>query len=262
MRYLNKIIIFIIMLFILVETSSEAVFLTNNKVKIIGHRGASGLAPENTIVAYEKAAEIGMWGIEGDLYVIKDGNMVMFHDETVDRMTNGIGKIVDMTLEEVKALTIDSGNYIDKYKNLKIPTFDEYLDCCRKNNLVPVIEFKQIKVESVEEIIKKIKLYELEDIAIIISTNIDWIRYIREFSDKIYFQYLADINTENLSMLNKYNNCGIDIKAKNLNKKKIELAHNNNCKVNVWTINDRSISRKLFDLGIDMITSDILGNDL
>lgn len=225
-------------------------------VKIIGHRGASALEPENTIPSFEMASKIGMWGAEADLFTLRDGNMVIFHDEEVDRMTNGIGKIQNMTLEEVRALNIDSGNNIEKYKNLKIPTLDEYLKCCSENNLVPVIEFKGVKVESVKEVVDKIKDYGLEDNTIIISTYCDWIKYIREYSSKIHFQYLSDITLENINLLKPYGNYGIDIKSEKISLDKVKLAHSNGAKVNVWTVNSKEEADALVEMGVDMITSD------
>ena len=245
------------LLVLLQQCDIKAYAEDNSIVKIIGHRGASALAPENTIQSFELAAKLGAWGAEADLYVLKDGNMVIFHDAEVDRMTDGIGKIQSMNLVEVKALNIDSGNNIIKYNSLKIPTLDEYLQCCKDNNLVPVIEFKVVNVESVKSIVDKIKAYGLEDKSIIISTSYEWIKYIREYSNKIHFQYLGDITLGNINFLKGYGNYGIDIKLKQITLDKIKLAHLNGAKVNVWTVNKKEDIKRLINIGVDMITSDL-----
>ena len=74
------------------------------------------MEPENTIPSFERAATLGAWGAECDIYVLKDGNIVIFHDQDIKRMTNGVGIIKNMTITEVKALRIDNGNNLDKYK--------------------------------------------------------------------------------------------------------------------------------------------------
>ena len=178
MKIINKgfRVLILTLILILPSSSIKAFNHENIDVKLIGHRGASAYEPENTIPSFVKAADLGMWGAECDLYSLRDGSLIIFHDNDVDRMTNGVGKIQSMSLVEVKALNIDSGNNIKKYKNLKIPTLDEYLICCKKNKLVPVIEFKDINVNNVKEVVDKIKGYGLEDESIIISTSYEWIK--------------------------------------------------------------------------------------
>lgn len=225
-------------------------------VKLIGHRGASAYEPENTIPSFVKAAELEMWGVECDLYSLRDGGLVIFHDNEVDRMTNGVGKIQNMTLVEVKALNIDNGNNIKNYKNLKVPTLDEYLICCKKNKLVPVIELKGVNVNNIKEVVDKIKGYGLEDQSIIISTSYEWIRYIRQYSYEIQFQYLSDVTIENINLLKEYGNYGIDVRIDKITAESVRLAHENGAIVNVWGVNTEAEANMLISIGVDMITSD------
>ena len=257
MKNINNILKVSILLLIIILNISVNTYGDERNIKIIAHRGASALEPENTIPSFKRAASIGAWGVETDIYVLNDGNIVVFHDPDVERMTNGIGEIKNMNLLEVKALNIDSGNNVHNYNNLKIPTLDEYLNCCVENKVTPVIEFKLVNVEKIKEIVDKIKKYGLEDNTIIISTSYEWIKYIREYSDKIHFQYLGDITIENINLLKKYGNYGIDIKIDKITKDKIDLAHLNGAKVNVWTVNNKKDINRLINMGVDMITSDL-----
>lgn len=94
-------------------------------MKIWAHRGCSQRYPENTLLAFEKAAELdGLTGIELDIQLTKDGHMVVLHDEKVDRTTNGEGFVRSYTLEELKRLKIDAGNGNTEC----IPTIEEVLD--------------------------------------------------------------------------------------------------------------------------------------
>lgn len=94
-------------------------------MKIWAHRGCSQNYPENTLLAFQKAAEIkGLTGIELDIQLTKDGHMVVFHDEKVDRTTDGTGELKNYSLAELKELKIDAGN--GTYE--QIPTMEEVLD--------------------------------------------------------------------------------------------------------------------------------------
>ncbi len=96
------------------------------KPEVIAHRGFSGIYPENTLLAFQKAVELGVDGIEFDIKMTKDGYPVIIHDETVDRTTDGRGKVGDLTLPKIKEL--DTGIRSGKqFTGLKIPTLQEAL---------------------------------------------------------------------------------------------------------------------------------------
>ena len=92
----------------------------------VAHRGASGHAPENTMEAFQKGFEMKADYIEIDVQMTKDGELVVIHDTTVDRTTNGTGKVGDLTLEEIRQL--DAGSWFSEaYAGEKVPTFEEVL---------------------------------------------------------------------------------------------------------------------------------------
>ncbi len=93
----------------------------------VAHRGASGNYPENTLIAFQKALEIGVDEIELDLYLTKDDHLVVMHDPTVDRTTDGTGAIEDLTLPEIKDL--DAGRaFGEQFRGERVPTWEEALD--------------------------------------------------------------------------------------------------------------------------------------
>lgn len=97
------------------------------KVDNVAHRGASAYAPENTIAAYDKAVKMKADYIEIDVQRSKDGELVLIHDTTVDRTTDGSGKVGDFTFEELRSL--DAGSWKgEQFAGEQIPTFDEILD--------------------------------------------------------------------------------------------------------------------------------------
>jgi len=110
-------------------------------VFIIGHRGASGHAPENTLAAFKKAVALGATFIETDLQLSRDARFVAIHDDTLDRTTNGHGKVHDQTLAALRR--IDAGSWFGSdYAGERIPTLEEILEFSKKNDIIFYLELK------------------------------------------------------------------------------------------------------------------------
>ena len=126
----------------------------------IAHRGASSLAPENTLESFKKAIELKCDGIELDVHMTKDNQLVVIHDEFLDRTTNGTGSVRNLTLNEIKKL--DAGSHFsNKFKDSKIPTLKEALD----------LEIKQWEPGIEKNVITMIQNYNYEKKTIITSFN-------------------------------------------------------------------------------------------
>lgn len=108
--------------------------------KIFAHRGASAYAPENTVEAFALAMEQGADGIELDVQMTKDGQVVVIHDEIIDRVSDGTGAVRDYTLEELKKFHFS--NHMENYENAAIPTLKEVLDLIKSSNMLLNIELK------------------------------------------------------------------------------------------------------------------------
>lgn len=109
--------------------------------KNIAHRGFSGRYPENTLLAFQKALEAGVDGIEFDVHLSKDGELVIIHDELLDRTTNGTGLVCDYTLEELKKLDASAG-YAGVCGENRIPTLEEYFRLIEGKDILTNIEIK------------------------------------------------------------------------------------------------------------------------
>ena len=117
------------------------------RVAAIAHRGVRKQAPENTLPAFRRAIEMGLDYVEIDVHSTADGYLVLSHDSTVDRMTDGSGKIEEMTLDQVKAL--DAGiKFGEDFRGTRIPTLDEALDLCR-GRIGIYLDLKSAPVDSV-----------------------------------------------------------------------------------------------------------------
>ena len=107
---------------------------------IYGHRGASGYAPENTLEAFRLSMEMGADGFELDVHLSSDGELVVIHDETVNRTTNGTGAVRDLTLAQLKEL--DACNGKETYRGARIPTQAEVFDLIRNTHHLVNVEVK------------------------------------------------------------------------------------------------------------------------
>lgn len=109
--------------------------------RVIGHRGAAGLAPENTVASFRKAAEVGVRWVEFDVHLSADGVPVVIHDDTVDRTTGGRGAVASLTLAELQAL--DAGAWFDpRFEGERVPTLEATVALLGKLGLGAVVEIK------------------------------------------------------------------------------------------------------------------------
>jgi glycerophosphoryl diester phosphodiesterase len=111
-------------------------------MKIAAHRGYSGLYPENTMLAFKKAAEAGADEIELDVHLAKDGTVVVIHDESVERVSGTKGWVRDFTFEELKKLNVGQAAWGDKFGFNSIPSLDEYFSWVKNTEIVTNIELK------------------------------------------------------------------------------------------------------------------------
>ena len=158
----------------------------NNKTDhplIWGHRGASGHAPENTLPAFQMAADMGADGVELDVQLTRDGVLAVCHDETIDRTSSGAGWLKDFTFDELRSLDFSNGNAA--YEGVKIPAMEEVFDLLAPTGLTINIELKTgiVFYENIEE-----KILELaarknwEDRVIYSSFNHYTVRRIKELN--------------------------------------------------------------------------------
>ncbi|WP_054955203.1 glycerophosphodiester phosphodiesterase family protein [Paenibacillus dakarensis] len=156
---------------------------------IVAHRGMSALAPENTMPAFELAVEKGAEVIELDILESKDGELVLIHDYTVDRTTNGKGKVSELTLEQLKSLTANKTNNpdwqkeYDKYPDAKIPTLKEVLTFAKGKNVVLALEMKGFGYE--DKVIDLVEKYHMESDVYVTSFSQDVLERVKQENPEI-----------------------------------------------------------------------------
>ena len=112
-----------------------------NLPKVIGHRGAKAYAPENTLESIETAASLGVQWVELDVKLTRDGVPIIFHDEELDRTTNGSGLVAQTDYEDIRQLEAGSW-YADSFAGVKIPTLEEAVDIILRHDLGFNLEIK------------------------------------------------------------------------------------------------------------------------
>ncbi|MGA9141323.1 MAG: glycerophosphodiester phosphodiesterase family protein [Methanocella sp.] len=212
---------------------------------IVGHRGAAGYEPENTLLSFQKAIEIGVDWIEMDVRRSADGHLVIIHDDTVDRTTNGHGKVSEMTLAELKAL--DAG------KGQKIPTLQEAIDIT-KGRVKIVTEIKQQGTEL--ELLDLIDRNDIVNACMVASFDTYSIRRIKGFSPQsptaaIVSRLPVDFKALALDVMADCIFMRKDIVSQAI----IDEAHKNGFTVNVWNEDTPEEIRKYAAMGPDYMSS-------
>ncbi len=228
---------------------------SNAQTKIIAHRGYSSIAPENTLIAFRKAIEIGADYIELDVHKTRDGKIVVIHDASIDRTsTTGKKGIVNaMTLEELNAIYVGHPKkYGTTYQDQKIPTLKEVLELAKGKIKVCV----EIKVHDIEaEVLDIIADLEMEDEIVIFSFYYSVLTLIRELNNTIPILYLkSEISSETITLAKGINAMAIGVGSRTrITKKLLKKAHDNDLELWQWTINEDEKIQRLIDLNIDGI---------
>ena len=217
----------------------------------IGHRGACGYEPENTLRSFQKALELKVDMVELDVHLCKSGELVVIHDETVDRTTNGKGDVREKTVTELKSL--DAG------KGEKIPLLQEVFDLVNRKTKVN-IELKgrdttKPVLDCIETYIRK-KDWSYDDFLLSSSNP-------RELSgiDPLNHHVLTGVldtkgSTRLIRVAEKLNAYSVHPSFKGITQEFVEAAHQKGMKVFVWTVNESSDIERMKSLKVDGIFSD------
>ncbi|SFC47237.1 glycerophosphoryl diester phosphodiesterase [Bacillus sp. 491mf] len=226
---------------------------------IFGHRGAAGTYPENTMVSFRAAEKFGADGIELDVQFTKDNKIVVIHDETVNRTTNGKGAVRNYIYTDLRALDA-SYTFYDKVGVQPIPLLEEVLEWLKTNKLILNIEFKNNKVPYPgleEEVITLIRKYSMEERTILSSFN--------HYSMKKCHMMAPDIETAILykdglhspwAYAEKMGASAIHPNYQYISDGVVELTMENGVAVRPYTINDEDVMRKFFKMNVTAIITD------
>lgn len=273
-KIISSIALLVVFLFTIVQGTTTVSAATGNpelnpnRILNVAHRGASGHAPEHTLIAYELGERMHGDYIEIDLQMTKDGVLVAMHDETVDRTTNGTGRVKDLTLEEIKQL--DAGSWFNEkypekakreYVGLKVPTLEEIIQRFGRGSRY-YIETKSPDVYPgmEEELLRILDKYKLigpnapSSKVLLQSFSSDSLKILHTLNPNIPLVQLisysspATIRDEELEEIKGYA-IGIGASHTRIDREYVQKVREHNLLMHPYTVNTREDMEKVLDWG-------------
>lgn len=254
--------------------TSDDAFGPGGEITVVGHRGAAGAVPENTVPGLEHAREVGVDAVEVDLQATADGRLVLLHDATVDRTTDGSGPVEAMTLEETRRLDAGHGFTPDRGRSfpfrgegVAIPTLDEAMEAA--GDLPVVLEAKSAR--SARLLCDWLDANRRDaDRVMVAGPGLSAAGVVEEAGRRARWRCASEGELRPYVLLGKIGLGGPfapDVDAllvperrrlvKIVTRRLVPRAHRDGLGVHVWTVNRADRMRRLLDLGVDGLLSDV-----
>ena len=230
------------------------------RVWVVGHRGAMGYCPENTLVSFERGLELGADWIELDVHLSADGALIVIHDETLDRTTNGHGLVREHTLAQLRELDAGQGQ--------QLMTLPEVLEWARAKDVVVDIEIKNAPIfyDGISEaVVDVVKAVDMTDNVIVISFDHAAVKGVKQREPKIATGVLYACRPTDAG-IGLARATGADAVLPHwayVTREDVALAHDAGLAVAPWATSDPTILRNLITSGVDAIGTnhpDVLRN--
>lgn len=238
------------------------------KIAVVAHRGGAGLWPENTLYALQEAAKLGADWSEIDIHMTRDGVLVVIHDDTVDRTTNGTGKVNNFTLTDLKKLdagyrwTNDNGQTFPfRGQGITIPTLAEIFTAFPQKPIN--LDIKQHKPAILASLRQLIYRHEMTNCLLVTSYNLHTAKIFRRLcpdiktgatdSEMHFFSFLKRLHLDQLYRLKAD---VLEVPFHLVDQRFVNAAHRQNKRIDVWTVNETEEMQRLLNLGVDGILTD------
>ena len=240
-------------------SESEYDYLAD-ELHITAHRGVTAVAPENTIPAYEESVRLGYYSAECDIRLTSDGVWVLSHNSDINHRMWQLGEVEETDFNTIRTFSYKNGSNFWKYKDMKIPTLDEFLDVFVGSETRPQIEIKSENYDMLYTIVDAVKAKGLEKTAIIITFDLEQLRVIHDYDSSIELWYLVDEVTQ--KEIDEAKSIGDNVwLSANFEKNdadSIKLALDNKIGVSYWTVDTIEDAKMLYDMGVRYIETDRL----
>ena len=212
------------------------------------HRGASSYAPENTMSSFRLGLEMGANGIETDVQRTKDGVLVLFHDDTLLRVTGQPGSVKDYTYAQLQEFSVSVHGQSDR-----IPTLEEFLQAFGRLDLTFAIELKQPFTEA--DTMAMLEKYHMKEKTVITSFRLECLMRARVCAPDYRMGYLAqDLNALTLPVMETIGIQEICPEAPLVTPALVEDFHNKGYSVRAWGVSNETLMKAVYDAGADGMT--------
>ncbi|GGE29894.1 glycerophosphoryl diester phosphodiesterase [Pullulanibacillus camelliae] len=231
---------------------------------IFGHRGSKGTHPENTLLAFEQACQAGVEGLELDVHLTKDNELVVIHDETIDRTTNGTGYIKDLTTHELQAYSAGRPFksyplYTSSWDEERVPTLAEVFERVAGYPVQINIELKTYSIdypEIEEKTVALVHEHQLQSRVIYSSFNLSSVQKVKAVDSEANVAYLSLEPFSSVKHLMTHYNFSALHLSQALLEDEVSEANFNATPIRVWTINSVAQIKKALALNLEGIITD------
>ena len=228
-------------------------------VKIVAHRGLSGIERENSHAAFIAAGNRSYWGIETDVHRTADGEFVVIHDEDTARVAGVTCNVEQTSMSVLRGIRLYAKGREEIREDLCLPTLRDYVRICKTYEKYCVLELKNAMSE--EDIGKIIQIIDSEDYldhVVFISFCFDNLVHVRKFLPEQKVQFLFGTVTEEIIDRVIAHGFDVDVRYKDLTAEAVARFHAAGLQVNCWTVDDPEKAAPLVAMGVDYITTNIL----
>ena len=240
----------------------DTVRIDRKNVKIIAHRGLSGIERENTCAAFVAAANRSYFGVETDVRKTADGKLALMHDDNIGRVSENKYdlKVAANNFSTLHSVALPDLDGTGERTDLRIPLLSDYVNICKKYDKICVLEIKQCFAdEELKEIVDEIEALDYIKNTIFISFSLDYCVTIRRMLPTVRIQWLADREaTPEIINTLVLNHIDLDVYYPKLTEELVKEIHSLGLEVNCWTCDKADDAQKLIKMGVDYITTNIL----
>lgn len=230
-------------------------------VRMIAHRGVSGLECENTAAAFVAAGNRSYFGIETDVHQTSDGRLIIIHDDSTGRVSEEALSVEGSTFDALRAIHLKDHHGLASRGDLVLPTLEEYLSICRKYEKTAVLELKNAMSEAaVRQVLGVLNDMRCAEQTVIISFDWNNLLHARRHAPDQRIQFLTGDagDAEALAKRLAEHRFGLDIGHWAYTPEAADAMHKHRVEVNGWTVDSPADAERVMALGVDYITSNIL----